>query len=230
MSIKNLPKHLRPREKMLELGAANLSDSELLAILLRTGIKSQKENLSAIDLAQQILDKFSLSEIFKIPINQLIDSVKGISLAKAATLGASFELANRYINAQKISQKAILDSQVAYLLFLEIANEKKEHLMAIYLNGANEIINKKIIGIGLVDSSLIHPREVFYPAISSLAAKVIIAHNHPNGDTKPSESDVKATKQLLLAGQILDIELVDHLVVSSNGYFSFADNALVFEE
>lgn len=230
MSIKTLPSHLRPREKMLELGASNLSDAELLGILLGTGITSKTKPLSAVGLAQKILDKFGMEEIFKIPISELIEKIDGVGLAKATTLGASFELAHRYLNAKNIKQKAVLDSQTAYLLLGEIATQKQEHLMGLYLNGASELIDKKLIGIGLVDSSLIHPREVFYPAIQKMAAKVIIAHNHPSGNTKPSQNDISATKQLLLAGQILGIELVDHLVIGKDDYFSFADNGLVIEE
>ncbi len=166
MSIKNLPKHQRPREKLIELGVENLYTEELLAILLRTGNRIKTKNgkkisFSAVDLGKKILKKFNIEELGNIKIDDL-KSITGISDAKATALLASFELSKR-INNYKHNEGIIINSsEDAYKLTQSIHNSKKEKLMVLYLNTANKLIHQEIISIGLVDSTPIHPREIFY--------------------------------------------------------------------
>ncbi|MGA1864973.1 MAG: RadC family protein [bacterium] len=212
-----MPEHTRPREKLRERGAVALTDEELVAVILGRGVKGVDIVTMSRNVAKLIREhKESLS------LGHLI-SIPGMGLAKAAQILSAFELARRYLQKETVQ---ISSAREVLPLLSDIVNKKQEYFICISLNGANEVIEKRIVTIGLVNSSQIHPREVFADVIADRAAAVIFAHNHPSGDLKPSSADTKAHKQLTEAGNILGIRVLDHIIVSKKGYFSFTEAGL----
>jgi len=222
MSIKDLPKHLRPREKLIDRGVENLKDQELLAILLRTG----RNGISAIELAQQILVKNPITKLLDLTYVE-ITKIKGIDSGKACTILAAFELSKRALNKFNNSLPLIDSPQKAIDQLTDIRTKTKEHFVALYLNARNQLIHREIISIGTLNSSLVHPREVFAPALEYKAASIILAHNHPSGDLTPSEEDIAITKRLISAGDLLGISLLDHLIVSADNFISFKESSFM---
>jgi DNA repair protein RadC len=221
MKIKELHPSDRPREKLIRIGSQRLKNNELLAILINIGTPGK----NAIELATEILKTHSLDEFFNLNYDNLI-KLPGINQAKACQFLAIKELVSRN---QKTDTKTIQidESKTAAIYFEELRLLKKERLMVLYLNVHNEVIWKETITIGTVEATTIHPREVFEPAVRYLASSIVLAHNHPSGDTTPSKADLETTKQIVQAGKILGIEVLDHLIVSKDGYFSFEDNKLL---
>jgi len=217
-TIKDIPEHSRPREKLREKGASALTDKELVAAILGRGIAGVNIVTMSRDVARLIRKhKENLS------VDHLT-SVPGMGLAKAAQILSAFELARRYLLKETVKIKSAKD---ILPLVADIANKKQEYFVCISLNGANEVIEKRIVTIGLVNSSQIHPRVVFADVIPDRAAAVIFAHNHPSGDPKPSETDAKTHKQLTDAGKILGLRILDHIIVTKKGYFSFQEAGLI---
>jgi DNA repair protein RadC len=159
----------------------------------------------------------------KLSLEELSD-IEGIGLAKASQILAGFELARRYIVKETTK---ITGANDVLLLIKDIAGKPQEHFICISLNGANEIIEKRVITVGLLDKSQVHPREVFADIITDRAASVIFAHNHPSGEIKPSNSDLKIHEQLTEASKILGIKVLDHIIISKKGYYSFQENGLI---
>lgn len=215
MSIKNTYKHQMPREKLMEKGAENLKNHELLAILLRIGIKGK----DVLELSKQILENHPIEKISSLGYEDLID-IKGIESGKACSLLAAFEISRRAFKKEDNSLPLINSAKDAVFYLQEIRKSKKEKLMALFLNARNQLLHKEIVSVGVLNANLIHPREIFKPAVDCLAASVILAHNHPSGDASPSEEDVEITKRLQEAGEIMGIELVDHLVVTDKDFKS----------
>lgn len=222
MKIKDLPKIERPREKLIAKGAENLKDSELLAILLRTG----KTGKNVIEIAAQILSKYSKKRLLQMTYNDL-SKISGIDSAKATTLLAAFELSKRALEVNDTNLPVISDAKDAVAQLSDMRDLKKEHLVALYLNAKNELVHKETISMGTLNANLVHPREVFEPAVKYSAAQIIAAHNHPSGDPKPSEDDLEVTKRLTEAGKMMGIELMDHVIVSKNSHFSFKEEKLL---
>ncbi len=220
MKIKDLHPVDRPREKLIKLGASRLTNQELIAILINTGIKGK----SALEIANQILKKYSVKEFLELDYSSLIQ-IAGINEAKACKILAVKELVDR---DKKSANKPleVNSPEIAAGFFHEIKNLKKEHFLVLYLNIHNELIWKEIISVGILDSVPIHPREIFEPAIRYLASSVIIGHNHPSGDVNPSTADLNITKQIAAAGDIIGIEVVDHIIVSKDNFFSFKNHNL----
>ena len=218
--IKDLPKFDRPREKLVKYGVSKLSNSELLAILLRTG----KNGKNAIELATEILQKFNSKNITDTTIDE-ITKIKGLGTAKACEIVACFELGKRLLKEKK-SNLYILPVDIFNEL-KDIRNHKKEHLYVFFLNSRNQEIEKELVSVGTLDTTSAHPREVFESAIKHSASQIIIAHNHPSGDFTPSSADVSLTERFVKAGVILGIELTDHVIVSAKGYFSFRQSGLI---
>jgi len=217
-TIKDMPEHSRPREKLREKGASALTDEELVAAILGRGVKGLDVVAMSKSVAKLIREhKESLS------IDQLT-SVPGMGLAKAAQILSAFELARRYLLKDTVK---ITSAKDVLQLVADIAAKQQEYFVCISLNGANEVIEKRIVTIGLVNSSQIHPREVFADVIADRAAAVIFAHNHPSGDPKPSVVDAKTHKQLTEAGKILGLRILDHIIVTKKGYFSFQEAGLI---
>jgi DNA repair protein RadC len=219
--ILDLPAHQRPREKLLAQGADNLKDKELLAILLRTG----RQGKSAIEIADDILKKYELKKILNLKLDDLV-KIKGLGADKAATILAAFELTKRALEVEDSNLPAINSARDAVNHLQELRNAKKEHFVALYLNARNQLIHKETISVGTLNASLVHPREVFKPAIDHLAAGIIVAHNHPSGNLEASEEDRKMTERLEKAGELIGIELMDSLIVTESGFSSLKNDNL----
>ena len=208
--IKELPNSERPRERLMENGPDALKNSELIAILLRTGCKG----VSAIQVAEQILQKIgSLDNLSRATIAEL-QQIKGVGRDKALALQSAFTLARRM--AQEILQEApTLDApeRIADLLREQNRQYEVENFQIILLNTRRKLIRLERISQGTLDTLLVHPREVFKPAIAANAAALVLAHNHPSGDPTPSEADIKVTRDLIRAGQLLKIEVLDHVIL-----------------
>lgn len=217
--IQELPEFSRPREKLKEKGEQALSDVELLAVILGSGNKNQDVmNLAAIVVRQLAKHKGNISL-------ETLTAIPGIGLAKAAQILASFELARRYIIKDTIK---ISNAQDVLPLLHDIADKQQEYFVGISLNGANEMIEKRIVTVGLLNKCQVHPREVFADVITDRAASVILAHNHPSGELKPSDSDLNIHEQLMEAGKILGISVLDHIIVTRKGYYSFQEQGLIW--
>lgn len=217
-SIKDLPTFNRPREKMAAQGPEALSDQELLAIILGSGVKG-KNVFHVARVILQTIDK----QRGKIELKSLL-AIEGIGLAKACQVVASLEFARRR------SAKGLLVIQKAQdvlPLIMPIADKKQEHFLCLSLNGANEVIGNRVVTVGLLNSSQVHPREVFAEVISDRAASVILAHNHPSGVLKPSFEDITINQQLVDAGKILGITVLDHIIITKKGYLSFKEAGLM---
>lgn len=214
-TIRNLPECERPREKLRQKGAEALSDLELLAILLGSGTKGH----DVMTIAGKILKSLdggkgsvSLEELQKI---------EGVGLAKATLIAAALEFARRRIRPEglKISLSADVLPLIRYY-----ADRKQEHFICISINGANEVIASRIVSVGLVNKTQVHPREVYADPITDRASAIIVAHNHPAGDLTPSMEDKEITEQLKSAGETLGIRLLDHIIFNHKGYYSFLEH------
>ncbi|MFH1191913.1 MAG: DNA repair protein RadC [bacterium] len=215
--IKDLPKIDRPREKLIHYGPEKLSNSELLAILLRSGKKGE----NVIDLSNRILKIFSSNRLSEISFSEL-KNISGLGPAKACEIVACFELGKRLLKGKKA--KIYLTAKDVWQELKDIRDNKKEHFVIFFLDARNQEIKKEIISVGTLTANIVHPREVFEPAILNLAAQIIIAHNHPSGCVEPSEDDLKITKRLIEAGRILGIEIINHIIVSKNSFYSCKEN------
>ena len=222
MKIKDLPKIERPREKLIAKGAENLKDSELLAILLRTG----KTGKNVIEIASQILSKYSKKRLLQITYDDLL-KISGIDSAKATTLLAAFELSKRALEINDTNLPTIVTPKDVVAQLTELRHNKKEHFVALYLNARNQLVYKETISMGTLNANLVHPREVFEPAIKHSVANIMVAHNHPSGDPKPSEDDLEITKRLVEAGKMMGVEVLDHVIIATNSHFSFKEEKLL---
>jgi len=217
-TIKDIPNFDRPREKLAAKGPEALSDSELIAILLGSGVKGK----DVFQVARAILRKLD-SKKEKVDVKTLV-SIEGVGFAKACQIIASFELARRRLLKESI---VIQKAEDVLPLISYIAHKKQEYFLCISLNGANEVIGNRIVTVGLLNANQVHPREVFVDAISDRAASVILAHNHPSGVLKPSPNDITTTKQLVEAGKILGISVLDHIIITKKGHISFKEKGLM---
>jgi len=209
--IKDLPDVDRPREKLIAKGVAALTDIELLAVLLGSGIKGT----GVLDLSGKILNKLE-DRFARIDVDTL-QSIEGVGQAKACQIVAAFELARRRLTKERA---AIREAKDVLPYLQEIRNKKQEHFLCMSLNGANEVIESRVVTVGLLDSSQVHPREVFADPIADRAASVILAHNHPSGQLEVSAEDLALTKRLVKGGELLGIKVLDHLIVTQHGYLS----------
>jgi DNA repair protein RadC len=207
----------KPREKLQRLGTEGLKNEELLALILRTGYKGK----DVMQVAGDVCRKFPGKELFEKSFKDL-SAVKGVGRSRAAAILAGFELSKRVL--EKSRRVQVANPRDALAQFNEIRDRRKEHFVAVYLNARNEMICKEFISIGILDASLVHPREVFAPALEHNACGVIFAHNHPSGNASPSDDDRKLTKRLIEAGKILGIEVLDHLVVTRDDFYSFKED------
>lgn len=220
MKIKELPKIERPREKLIRYGPQKLSNSELLAIILGSGKKGE----NVLQLAKKVLKEFPKNQLVNVSIKHLIE-VEGIGSTKACQIVSCFELGKRFLKNKAIN--LVMTPKDVWSEMKEVRNNKKEYFVVFYLDNRNQLIKKEVISIGTLNTSLVHPREVFEPAIKNFTSQIIISHNHPSGEDKPSEEDIQITKRLIEAGKILGIEIIDHVVVTSDSYFSFQEHQLI---
>lgn len=219
MKILDLPKVERPREKLAHYGPDKLSNAELLAIILGTGGKG----INVVELSNKILKKFD-SNLAETNLEEL-KTTFGLGEAKACEIVACFELGRRFLKDKK--SELILSPEKVWEELKGIRDSKKEHFVVFYLDTRNQVIKQDIISIGTLNASLVHPREVFEPAIQHNAAQIIIAHNHPSGDIEPSEEDKKITQRLQDAGKILGIEVLDHIIVVDKSWLSLREAGVI---
>ena len=214
--IKNLARHEQPREKLIEKGVENLRDSELMAILLRTGI----EGKDVLKVSEEILNKFPKKKLLSLDFEKL-SKIKGIGPAKACLLLSAFELTKRVLEVEDNNLPTILNAKDAVAQLQELRTAKKEHFVVLYLNARNQLVYKETISIGTLNANLVHPREVFKPAIDYLATSIIVAHNHPSGEAEPSEDDIDIANELKIAGGYLGIEIKYNIVITNNNFLEY---------
>lgn len=223
-TIHDLPREDRPRERLQEVGVDNLSIQELLTLIIERGQKGR----NALTIAQNLLAHFgNLTKIKEASIKEL-QELKGIGFATACKLKAAFKLGEKaQTNHKRYGQKIENPEDVYNLLKNNLQDKKKEHFKLLSLTSRSGLIAVDNISSGSLNSNIVHPREVFASAIANRAAQVILAHNHPSGDPEPSEEDLKITKRLTNAGEILGVKVADHVIISEDNYFSFADHKLL---
>jgi DNA (cytosine-5)-methyltransferase 1 len=212
--LKDTPKFDRPREKYIEKGPDALTDSELLAILLGNGTKGMNVKV----VAQKIIKKFG-TNLINVSVDELKE-IKGIGQAKALQIVSVIALAKRLFDKQNAPDNLVLSAQDAVKLVIELKDKKQEHLVCLYLNARNALIKKEIVSIGTLDKSIVHPRDIFALGLELHAAGVILIHNHPSGDVRPSEQDKQVVKRIIEAGQLMGVNVVDFLIVAKNATHS----------
>lgn len=218
--IKDIPENERPRERLKEVGVDNITDKELLSIILKTGIK----NKNVSDLSIEILNKYSLSDLKDLSLNEL-KNIKGIGEVKAIELLASIELGKRIflkkdIKLKKLDNPEAIWKSSRYIL----ADKKQEYFYCYYFNNKQELIERKLIFMGTINSSITHTREIFKEAYRISASSIICIHNHPSNDVTPSRADIEFSKNLFATGKIQGIPVSDHIIVGDNSYYSFYEH------
>ena len=226
MKIKSIPKEERPRERFIEVGKENLSDSELLAIILKTGTKEK----SVKELSYEILNSVGdISELKDINYNKLLD-IKGIGKVKAIELEASIELGKRIFleKKNKIKEKWTNPENIFLNNKYLFEGLKQEKFYCFYFNNNQELIERKLLFMGTINRSSVHPREIFKEAYLRSAASIICIHNHPSGNTNPSKEDIRFTKAIKEIGDTFGIPVLDHIIISDNNYYSFYEQSDIF--
>lgn len=224
MRIADLPDNSKPREKFLEYGEKFLNEAELMAIILRTGTLGE----NVVDMSNRLIKEHSLVKLFDCSLSEL-QKIKGIGPNKAMQILAISELGKRYNQSKNPITKITCAKDVYDFFKNKLEGEKQENFYVVLLNTRNKIIHYKLITKGVLDSAIIHPREVFKPAIKNSASKIILVHNHPSGNPEPSEEDRDITKKIIQLGKEMDIKVLDH-VISGNekegkGYWSWVEDA-----
>lgn len=223
VSIKELPEEMRPREKLVKLGEGRLDEHELLAIILGMGTTK----INALDLAKQLMIKYKTLRCLREASLEELTAEHGIGTAKAVSIKAAIELGRRLALCQEDKPVITSPEDVKMLVMEEMRYLDREHFKVIYLDRKGGIIIAEDISVGGLHSSMAHPREVFKNAVKRSAASVILVHNHPSGDPSPSHEDVETTRRLVEAGQIVGIEVLDHVIIGDNKYCSMKSRGLI---
>lgn len=224
-TLKNWSDDDKPREKMLNKGINSLSDAELIAILINSGNKKQ----TAVELSREILlnNKSNLNELAKLTIADLLE-YPGIGEAKAISIIAALELGKRRHYSEHLKRDKVTKSKDIYELMRNLLNDiSHEQFWVLYLNNSNKILNKEKIAQGGITSTSVDIRLIYKTALEHHAVSLILCHNHPSGNINPSSSDIKLTKQIIDAGNILNIKVLDHIIIGENNFYSFADEGLI---
>jgi adenine-specific DNA-methyltransferase len=213
--LKDIPKIDRPREKFLKRGSDSLSKSELLAILLGSGIKGKNVK----KLSEQIIKKFG-NNFLNLTVEELVN-IPGIGQAKALQIVSALALVKRFYDELKVTEKLVLSAEDVISLTSDLREKKKEYLICFYLNARNALIKKEIISIGTLDKSLVHPREIFGPAVELRSAGIILVHNHPSGDSTPGSDDINVFNKVVEAGKLMGINVIDFIIIAEENNYSF---------
>ena len=226
--INRWPEPERPREKLIKYGSEYLTNSELLAIILRTGINNKKGSRSALDISKSLLSGYkNLNELLDASVAELT-GVSGIGIAKACQIIAALELGKRAVSEKNGNNKSFRCSEEVANYYIPLLKDlKKEQFRVLLLDVKNKLIKEVLISQGSLTSSIVHPREVIKPVIKDSAASVIFIHNHPSGDPEPSNDDIEITDRLCKSFNILGINVLDHIIVAGSGYFSFKQKQLI---
>ncbi len=222
--IKQLPTRERPREKFVEQGGENLSDGELLAILLGSGQKGQ----DVLSLARSLLARFGNLRQLSLSTLSELRQVPGIGVVKAVEIKACLEIARRFQQVALFPGESVCSSKKVFEHFHELLrDQKKERFYSLLLDSKHCIIKKDLVSVGTLNLSIVHPREVFVTAIREAASHILLVHNHPSGDPTPSPEDIQVTKRLARVGQLIGIEVIDHVIIGCGTYISFVEEGLI---
>lgn len=213
MNIKILDRSKQPRERLIKYGVNTLSEIDLIALLLGSGYREH----DVFALAKTIIKTISLDKLSSVSFEEL-NNISGIGRAKASQIMACFELGKRLLVNKKTS--LILSPRQVWEQMADICEHKKEYFVAFFLDIRNQIVKREIVSIGSLNASIVHPREVFEPAIRNSTSQIIVSHNHPSDDVSPSEEDISITKRLIEAGKIIGIAVIDHVIVGKSRYLS----------
>ena len=216
LKIKDLPTEEKPREKLTKYGSSALSTSELLAIVLNVGTKKE----GVLQMSSRLLKEYGEKAIVNETDPKVIAESLDIPLTKSCQLVACFELGRRFFKTSTGRTAIIRTPKQVYEYLKDMRDLPKEHLRGIYLNSRYRLIHDEVISIGSLTANIVHPREVFRPALEYSASAVILAHNHPSGSAKPSQADIEITKQIVKAGKILGVNLLDHIIITKNKFAS----------
>lgn len=225
LTIKAWAEDDRPREKLISKGRQALSDAELLAILLASGSKEE----TAVQLAQRMLNQNgnSINNLAKLQLNDL-KKFKGVGEAKAVTIAAALEIGRRRTDEQSDDKVQITSSKIAYQLFNALLSDlPHEEFWILFLNRNNRVIQKSCISKGGVSGTVVDVRLILKPAIECLASGIILGHNHPSGNLKPSQEDIQLTQKVKQAAKLIDVSILDHLIIGDQNYYSFADEGII---
>lgn len=218
IAVRDRAQDEKPREKMMKMGPANLSSAELLAIILNSGTKKEE----VLNMANRILKEYGKNAIINEKNPKNIEKEFGLPLVKSCQIVACFELGRRFFKEDQGGTVTIRNAKQAFEYLKDMSKLNKEHFRGLYLNNHYKLIHSETISIGTLNASIIHPREVFRPAIEYSASAIIIAHNHPSGVLKPSKEDIEVNQKLKEAGEILGIDILDHLIISKNKFISLS--------
>ena len=223
MKIKEIPWYNRPGIRLKRKGVSSLSDAELIAIVLGRGDKNE----NAIDMANRVLSGNNFDKLADLSLSELEQEFR--NPVKAMKMVAMFELFRRVnrLNKHGFKQKIKTAEDVYHYFVDELHDKKKEYFYALYLDTKNQVIDEELVSVGILNASLIHPREVFVTALKAHCESIIIIHNHPSGDCEPSENDKDVTKLLVNAGEILGIKVLDHVIVGNNNYMSMKEKGFI---
>lgn len=224
-TLRDLPAQERPRERLVKFGEEALSSAELLALILGKGTAGE----SVMMLSQKLLSRFgSLKRVIEASLEDLM-MIKGLGLAKASQIKAVAEITRRIELEENKKRNKLVSSpkDIFNLVKGKLKDYQKEHFFVVSLDSRNSVISIDKISIGTLNANLVHPREVFKTAISHHAAQIIVVHNHPSGALEPSEDDLEITKKLITSGKILGIEVIDHIIITKNGFFSFGEKGII---
>jgi len=218
MKIKEIPQQNRPRERFLKLGPETLSDAELFAILLRTGTKGE----NVIDMSNRLIAEYGLEKLFDCSLKEL-EKIKGIGPSKAMQILTMNEILKRVHLSEKQIKKISCAEDVFKLMHDKLIDKKEEHFYVLMLNSQNNIIGEHLVCKGILDASILHPREIFKPAIKNSSSKIILVHNHPSGDPNPSQEDLDITKKIIRSGEELGINVLDHIILGKNNFWCWKE-------
>lgn len=221
LRVRDLPESERPREKLINHGPEALRSSELMAVILGRGTKKE----GVLEISQRVMKEYGNNAILNEKDVNKIKRLLNLNDVHACQIIACFELGRRFFS--KTKEVYIKNPEDVFRYLQDMRNLNKEHFRGLYLDVKNKIIHDEIISIGTLDANLIHPRDVFHPAINKFSAGIILAHNHPSGDPTPSKEDIELTKRLVEIGKIMDIEILDHIIIGQNGFKSLKEEGII---